>query len=275
MWPGVGAVDGQGLIRPGLCSVTLRSSTVEQVVTVAAGSGLAAIEWGGDVHVPAGDQANAQWVRELTTGSGMTVASYGSYFRIGSGEDFRPVLDSAVALGAPRIRVWAGKLASAEAELGAVERIVRDARAVAAMAADVGVSIAFEYHAGTLTDSTSSTLRLLGEVDRPNVSTYWQPRVGEDDAAALDGLGPLLPYLTAVHVFSWWPDHRRLPLVSRSALWTGVFELLSSVRRPFDSLLEFVPDDRASSVPTEAATLRRMLGIADRPDDITDGKADS
>ena len=40
---------------PGLCSVTMRQLGVEEVAKLAAESGLRAIEWGGDIHVPPGD----------------------------------------------------------------------------------------------------------------------------------------------------------------------------------------------------------------------------
>ena len=40
------------MIRPGLCSVTLRGMPPDAVIGVAAEAGLEAIEWGADVHVP-------------------------------------------------------------------------------------------------------------------------------------------------------------------------------------------------------------------------------
>jgi len=65
-----------------------------------------AIEWGGDVHVPTGDLAGAREVAARCGDAGIAVEAYGSYFRA-SGE-FGPVLETAVALGAPRVRVRAG-----------------------------------------------------------------------------------------------------------------------------------------------------------------------
>ena len=69
------------MIRPGLCSVTLRALEPSAVVELAAAAGLEAIEWGGDVHVPPGDVDRAGQVRTLTEGAGLAVASYGSYLR--------------------------------------------------------------------------------------------------------------------------------------------------------------------------------------------------
>ena len=41
--------------QPGLCSVTFRQLRVDQIIDLAAESGIAGIEWGADVHVPVGE----------------------------------------------------------------------------------------------------------------------------------------------------------------------------------------------------------------------------
>jgi 3-dehydroshikimate dehydratase len=66
-------------------------------------------EWGGDVHVPAGDLSAAREARAASRERGIRVASYGPYFCAGSHGPlaFAPVLASAAALGAARIRIWA------------------------------------------------------------------------------------------------------------------------------------------------------------------------
>src|SRR3954447_6657285 len=63
----------------GVCSVTLRACSIDEVVEVAAGAGLECIEWGADVHVPPGDLDAARRAREATLAAGLRVASYGSY----------------------------------------------------------------------------------------------------------------------------------------------------------------------------------------------------
>src|SRR5262245_17804648 len=65
----------------GLCSVTLRACSIDEVVAVAVGAGLECIEWGGDVHVPPGDLEAARRARSATSAAGLRVASYGSYWR--------------------------------------------------------------------------------------------------------------------------------------------------------------------------------------------------
>ena len=48
-----------------LTSVTFRRMKPEEILRVAARAGIEGIEWGGDVHVPAGDLAAARRVRAL------------------------------------------------------------------------------------------------------------------------------------------------------------------------------------------------------------------
>lgn len=102
-------------IRPGLCSVTFRSLSAERVVELAADARLEVIEWGADVHVPAGDVEQATRVARLTTDAGLVCCSYGSYFRAGADEPITSVLDTAEALGVDRVRIWAGSIGSDEA----------------------------------------------------------------------------------------------------------------------------------------------------------------
>src|SRR5690349_14495097 len=108
------------MLVPGLCSVTLRARPAREVVAVAADAGLVAVEWGGDVHVPVGALTVAEEVRTATTGAGLTVAAYGSYFTAGVSDPAQigPTVATAHALGAPRIRIWAGDQASARADAG-------------------------------------------------------------------------------------------------------------------------------------------------------------
>ncbi|MFN2155934.1 MAG: sugar phosphate isomerase/epimerase, partial [Anaerolineae bacterium] len=97
------------MIRSGLVSITFRQLSPAEIVARAAQAGLEAIEWGGDVHVPHGDVDAARTVRRTTEEAGLQVAAYGAYYRVGHEEPcpFADVLESAVALGAPLIRVWA------------------------------------------------------------------------------------------------------------------------------------------------------------------------
>lgn len=248
-------------IRPGLCSVTFRQLDPAAIAALAADAGLQAIEWGGDVHVPPGDVARAAEVARLTADAGLAVASYGSYFRAEAGEDVAPVLDAAEALGADRIRVWAGRIGSADAT-GRERAATVDALAVAAEQAGArGISLALEFHGRTLADDAEQTLRVLDEVGSPHLSTYWQPTVAATDDVAVAEYRRIADRVSAVHVFSWWPSTERLALGARDGLWRAFAEAAESAPLPpRDALLEFVPGDDPSSLAAEAATLRGYLG---------------
>jgi hypothetical protein len=79
---------------------------------------LGAIEWGGDVHVPPGDLARAREICHITRDAGLSVVAYGSYLRLGENDqpDFCAVVETTRELGAPAVRVWAGKRGSAGAD---------------------------------------------------------------------------------------------------------------------------------------------------------------
>ncbi|MDQ0948988.1 3-dehydroshikimate dehydratase [Streptomyces phaeochromogenes] len=251
-------------LRLGLCSVTLRHLDVAGVLAAAVEAGLECVEWGADVHVPAGDGAAAVRVRGATEEAGLAVASYGSYYRAGLTDpaEFDGVLRSAVLLGAARIRIWAGATGTEEASAEERAAVVEDTRRVAALAADVGVYLAYEFHRNTLTDGADRALRLLEEVGRPDVLTYWQPPLDVADSDALLGLDAVIDRVAAVHAFSWWPGTSRRPLSVRSELWGAVFDRLRGLGGggPLDVLLEFVPDDDEKILVREARTLRGFGG---------------
>lgn len=247
-------------IRPGLCSVTFRALTPEEIIALTAAAGLEVIEWGGDVHVPPGDVARAAQVAQATTDAGLAVASYGSYFRAGADEPLTPILDSAEALGADRVRIWAGSVDTADATGADWSQTVERLTEAAAEAGERSIRLALEFHSGTLAATAPTTLRLLAEVGSPHLSTYWQPTVAASVDTVLEEYRALAAHTSAAHVFSWWPAKERLPLRARDALWTRYFaEARAAEKPPRDALLEFVPGDDPASLTGEAAALRGYL----------------
>lgn len=242
---------------PGLCSVTLRDSSVREVAALTADAGLAGVEWGTDVHVV--DEASAEEAAWVSSEAGLAVLSLGSYYRLGSGEDFAGVAGLAVRAGAPRIRIWAGSLASADSDDAHRKEIVEDAKRIADLAGEHGLTLALEYHGGTLTDTPEGTVRLLESIDSPNVGTYWQPAVGLSDEEALASLRQVLPYLVGVHCFSWSPAQERWPLEARGSLWESVAATLHEDSLQLDLMLEFVRDDLPENVLGDADFLNQVV----------------
>lgn len=259
-------------IRPGLCSVTFRDREPARIAALAAEAGLAVVEWGGDVHVPPGDTARAGEAARVTRDAGLAVSSYGSYFRATAGERIDAVLDAAEALGADRVRVWAGRRGSADATADDRAEVTAALVRAAEAAGERGIRLALEYHGGTLADTPSATRRLLADVGHPALGAYWQPTVGADDDTALAEYAALAGQVDAVHVFSWWPRTERHPLAAREGLWRAFFaEAASAAHPPRDALLEFVPEDDPAALAGEAAILRSWIADASRGTQDTPG----
>jgi 3-dehydroshikimate dehydratase len=255
------------MIHSGLVSITFRQLAPREIVGLAVQAGLAGIEWGGDVHVPHGDLRQARLVHRMTQEAGLRIAAYGSYYRVGveGTGPFEPILDTAVELGAPLIRVWAGDRASADADAPFRARVVRETRQAADLAAGAGVAIAYEFHPRTLTDTGESARRLLEDVAHDNVGSYWQPPPGASVADNLAGLDAVLPWLRNVHVFTWHgTTGERMPLADGEAGWMRVLRKVASTGRDHFAMVEFVRDDAEESLFRDAATLRRWLSLLDR-----------
>ena len=136
------------MIKTGLVSVTFRKLSPEEVIELVAKAGLDGIEWGGDIHVPHGDIVKARDIAEKTKDAGLCVASYGSYYALGCEKDknlpFEKVLESAIALEAPVIRIWAGRMASANADEAYWDMAISESRRIADMSKKEGIKIAVE-----------------------------------------------------------------------------------------------------------------------------------
>lgn len=250
-----------GLIVPGLISVTFRQLDVADIARLAAECGLRGVEWGADVHVPPGDLEAADRAVKCSADRGLTITGYGSYFRAGvdAPSSFDPIVDTAAALGAPTVRIWAGGQGSAHTTPAGGERVQDGIADAVARGTDAGIDVALEFHAGTLTDTAAGARELC---EATGARSHWQPRVGASDAEALDDLDVLVPHLSAAHIFSWAADGRRLPLSARADLWRAALARLHRLRGDHPALLEFVADDDPESLRRDAETFRRLLAEA-------------
>jgi 3-dehydroshikimate dehydratase len=251
------------MLTPGLVSVTFRQLAPREIVQLARQAGLRGIEWGGDIHVPHGDIRATRAVRQLTADAGLSIMAYGSYFRFQPGQAFEPVLETAVALGTPLIRIWAGHQPSATTSAAERATIVAEARRIARLARQAGVALAYEFHTNTLTDTTASALDLLRAAE--GVQTLWQPPHAIGPEAQIESLQAILPWLANVHAFTWrGSDRLRLPLDAGAALWQPALATLAGSGRDHAVLLEFVADDDPQNLLRDAATLNGWLDSLNR-----------
>ncbi len=251
-----------------MLSITFRKLSPERIVELTTQAGLDAIEWGGDVHVSHGDTDAARRARTLTADAGLAVSAYGSYYRAGvdEGPDIEAVLDSCEALGATKLRVWAGRQGSAESDDAKRAAVNDDLRQIAVLAQSRGVTVALEYHVNTLTDDLASVQRLLRDVDHPNVKLFWQPPNGMPAAQALAELNQVKPDVLNLHVFHWlWENDGvvRRPLDEGQGAWQTYFDAVDEPGVERFASLEFVKDDSVDQFLADAAALRGWLEPVD------------
>jgi sugar phosphate isomerase/epimerase len=255
-------MDARGAIHGGLVSVTFRQLKPREVLRLIGQAGLETVEWHGEAHVPHGDLKTAREVTRMTSDAGVRVAAYGSYYRVGQQHDaftFEQVVETASVLGAPTIRVWAGNRGSAEADEAYRASVVFETRRIADLAGAAGMTVSYEWHGSTLTDTDASALQLLSEVANPAVRSYWQPREGGMPEHCLEGLHKVLPWLTNVHVFHWMSRNERRPLAEGKAAWEEYLRVLASDRRDHCAMIEFVVNDSPDQFLVDAATLKAWL----------------
>ena len=258
------------MIKTGICSITLSKLPVEAVIDMVKEAGLDAIEWWGKDHVPDGDLVKAEKVKDLTLQAGIEISSYGSYYHAGVSEhdglNFQSVLDTAVALGAPAIRVWAGDKNYEDASGGFIQKVIDDTMRIADMAAEKNINIIFEYHRGTFTNLHENAVKFAGQVPHENVFFSWQSPHGYSCEQCLESIKGVLDRLKTIHVFHWTINEKdasvgfvRQPLVKGVDSWRRYVELLKSTGRDYYMLMEFVRDDSTQQFLQDAKVLKNLV----------------
>lgn len=247
-------------LRTGVCSVTFRSRAPGEVIRLARDAKLEGIEWGGDVHVPPGDLRFAEDVGNMTRDQGLEVSSYGSYFRC-SGEDFAPIVETALALKAPSIRVWASDREPDACSPDHLASFLDTAAKCADLAADASLKLEFEWHRGTLFCESGFASSVLDKLP-PSVGTYWQPPVGLEENACVAQIHAIRPWIRNVHVFHWSLTGTRLPLRHGIERWRRYLSELPATPNERWALLEFVRDDSDTAFHEDAEALHRLARMA-------------
>lgn len=256
-------------MKPGLVSITFRALPPEEIIQLVAEARLKGIEWGGDVHVPPGDLERADKLGRMTRDAGLRVASYGSYYAFADCDPDLPdpeysgetVLSTAVALGAPAVRLWAGKRSPAETPRELRGRIIARARSLAERAEALGVRLDFEFHEKTLTESPASTRALLEGIAHPSVRTLWQPPLQVSLDERLGGLRQIREWVSNVHCNHFgqnpWPDV--CALAEGADEWRAYLALLRETPGERWILIEHVRGHAVEAFQEDAASLRSWL----------------
>lgn len=255
--------------KPGLVSISFRKLAPEEILKALKDLPLQGIEWGGDVHVPHGDLATAERIGRLTREAGLEPFCYGAYYRFREvhpenkepGPEIGAVLDSAQALGAPRVRLWAGEMDFEDASDDYIKAVADRAREVAQLAEQRNLAIDLEFHGGTFNNSAEHSLELLHMIDHRNVRTLWQPAVPLSVEERIAGLKKLLPRVSNIHCFHWgpggWKD--RFALEDGADAWRAYLDVFRKTDTSRWISLEYVKDDSLEGLAKDARTLAELV----------------
>jgi sugar phosphate isomerase/epimerase len=242
----------------GMTSVTFREKTIEEITALAKSAGLSMIEWGADRHVLPLDFDAVKNARIQMEKNELLCPSYGSYYRmVEKDEDaFRAICKTSQALGAGIVRTWLGRTGSERITHEQYATLLEETKKLSAIADEYDQTLAFEFHGKTLNDNGESSVAFLADCAKENVKTYWQPLSYSDNEK---NLSLVLPYLCAVHVFTWDDDHKRYPLADGTQQWKKYLQILKDADISTKLIMEFVKNDTAEQFLTDAAVLRNWI----------------
>jgi len=253
-------------VKVGLCTIAFRDRPIEAVLDLAVRAGFDGVEpWGKPDHTPAAyDREHNLRVAEAVRARGLEVSQFGSYANPTSDRFEREVEDAlrtARDLGTDKIRVWAGRTGSAEADEAQWGTVITGHRAFSDRASDLGITLVVEVHRGYLTDTAEGSLRLVEGVNRPNFRLNFQPMSAHSPARVMEEARKMAPYVTTVHAQNYpQAGQNRRVLISEGMVdYAGVVEELR--RAGFDGYLEveFVrEEDPEEALEADARFLRSL-----------------
>lgn len=255
------------MIKTGLVSLSFNDHSIIDVVRLVANNCLQSIEWSGDRHVPVGEVELAKRVRQITESHALEVAAYGSHYRAGFGEGngypFDAVLQTAVALGAPTIRVWAGNQSPDRASFNLCNDVNADLNRIATLAQRYGIAIAVEMQLITLAETAEAAKRIMDSVRHRNLSIIWKMRTDVLPEVNTDDLIKLLPLISDFRV-SYNRRGDRRPLHEGESAWKGWLHKLKRDKGDRYALLENIAHDDVEQLAQDSQKLRDWVYVANK-----------
>ncbi|WP_242695640.1 sugar phosphate isomerase/epimerase family protein [Halomontanus rarus] len=243
-------------IDVGLCTISAKDRSVEEVLELAGAVGYDGVEIWGQDHVGDGSEMTCERIAEAADEQGLEIASYGSYLRCGSDafdDDLEHELAIADRLGTEIVRIWAGSQEYGDHEQDHWDRVVADLERVTERAADDGLEVTVEKHNNTLTHTLEGAKKLIETIDDERCRLNYQPGFSipadelEREAEALAPLSNQLHLQTTRERTA----RERAPL---SESYYDLEAILEPFGRGFDGYanVEFVTDERPYREAIEA-----------------------
>ena len=242
----------------GLVSVSFRQHSPKEILEVTRSVGLSCIEWGSDVHAPCHDTARLEEIAALQKEYGIFCSSYGTYFRLGETpiEELEAYIQAAKILDTNILRLWCGGKNGKDMTNEERDALLDVCGTAAKVAEASGVTLCLECHKKTFTEDPDDAVRLMETVNSPHFRMYWQPFQWRSIKENLAYAERIAPFTCHIHVFQW-KNKERFSLGEGIEEWQCYLQKFST---PHTLLLEFMPDDRIESLPTEAAILKLIIG---------------
>lgn len=183
----------------GLCSVTFRKKSVQEIVSIAKNAGVKYIEWGGDVHVKTLEDAKK--VKELCDKEDIKISSYGSYVNSAVYDEIKWIDTCRIAseMSAESIRIWLGKKNSQVTSDDEYRLILENTKKMCDIASEYNLLICPECHDNTFNNNTDAILRFIDDLQKDNFKTYFQSRYFRM-AYDLDRIDRTYSYIKDMHV---------------------------------------------------------------------------
>lgn len=181
-------------LKPALASRAFRHWTPHAAIGAAVELGLAGIEWS-ESHLTTQQIKSAIDLREETLDNGIAVSGFSSGWLPARGS-FENVVDTALVLGAPTVRLSAATLGFSSEGSGPYAEICR----ALDIASSAGVTISLAYRPAEF----EATLRIVRHLAHPSLRLYWRASCPWTEAASrLNGLRFYVPNVPIAELTSW------------------------------------------------------------------------
>lgn len=240
----------------GLCSISFRDKSPEEILSAMKNAGLSYIEWGSDVHAPKGDVEKINKIIKLQKKYRIECSSYGTYFRLGETpiEELEEYIATAKSLGTDILRLWCGNKNSEDYTEIEKTALFAACKMAAEIAEKEDVTLCMECHNGTYTNSKESAIELMKNVNSKYFRMYWQPNQLRSEEENIQYAKLLSKYTENIHVFNW-KGNEKYPLKEATDVWKSY---LSCFEKNKNLLLEFMPDDKIETLRSEADALKEI-----------------
>ncbi len=160
----------------GLCSVTFRKKTVQEIVDIAKKAGVEYIEWGGDIHIKTLEDAKK--AKALCKENNIKISSYGSYFNCAEYDESKwtEICQITKEMRANSVRIWLGKKDSEKTSEQEYKTLLENTKKMCEIAEEYSLLVCPECHDNTFNNNTDAFLKIQRDINKGNFKTYFQSR---------------------------------------------------------------------------------------------------